>query len=826
VVEREGGGPVADFCTGLRRLQQGCGLDRSVLARRLGYSRSQLYEILDGRISRPPEWDRLVEPLVRACTGNDEVAVAEWRRRHDVLAEVYHAFRNQHRQHGTPRSTGVARVVPAQLPTDVDAFTGRATELAELDHHLALTSATSTAVMISVVSGTAGVGKTALAVRWAHRVQDCFPGGQLYVNLRGYDPGPPMTPEQALEGFLRALDVPVDKIPVGMEAKAGLYRSLLNGRRVLVVLDNAHTAEQVRPLLPGSPGCLVVVTSRNRLSGLLARNGAHRVNLDPLPPSEAVLLLRQIIGVARVEAEPDMAVELARRCAYLPLALRISAERVASHPHTTLADLAGELADERDRLNVLIADEDETTAVRSVFLWSYRTLAPAVARLFRLLGLHAGPDISLPSAAVLAGTTPPQARQLLDVLTGVHLLEQTGHDRYRFHDLLRLYAAERAAAEESDHDRATAVRRVLAWYLHTADAAGRVLTPQWRYVPLDSPEADFPPLVFVTYHQAVKWCEAERANLVAATRHAAECGQHVIAWKLPAVLWNFFLLRGHWHDWITTHETGLAATHYLHDRYGEAWIANNLGDGYRGLGRFDEALDHLQQALAAWRELYDRWGEGWTLYNLGTTYRSMGRFDDALEHYQQALARGRKMGKPWGEAWALHSLATTYRSMGRFDDALEHYQQALARGRKMGKPWGEAWALHSLATTYRSMGRFEDAFDHYHQALLVRREINDRWGEGWTLHSVAITYRDLGRFDDALDHYHQALLVYRKINDSWGEGRTLYNIGELLHDTGHLAEARGSWHQALAIFEDLGDPWAANVRARLATLHTENVDQD
>jgi hypothetical protein len=291
VVEREGGGPVADFCTGLRRLQRGCGLDRSSLARRLGYSRSQLYEILDGRISRPPEWDRLVEPLVRVCTGNDEGAVAEWRQRHDVLAEVYSALRNQHRQHGTPSSTGVARVVPAQLPTDVDVFTGRANELAELDHHLAVMSGTSTAVMISVVSGSAGVGKTALAVRWAHRVQDRFPGGQLYVNLRGYDPGPPMTPEQALDGFLRALDVSIEKIPAGMEAKAGLYRSLLNGRRVLVVLDNAHTAEQVRPLLPGSPGCLVVVTSRNRLSGLIARDGAHRVNLDPLPPSEAVMLL-------------------------------------------------------------------------------------------------------------------------------------------------------------------------------------------------------------------------------------------------------------------------------------------------------------------------------------------------------------------------------------------------------------------------------------------------------------------------------------------------------------------------------------------------------
>ncbi|HSL08536.1 MAG TPA: tetratricopeptide repeat protein, partial [Pseudonocardiaceae bacterium] len=589
-------------------------------------------------------------------------------------------------------------------------------------------------------------GKTALAVRWAHRVQDRFPGGQLYVNLRGYDHGPPVIPEQALDGFLRALDVPVEKIPVGMEAKAGLYRSLLNGRQVLVVLDNAHTAEQVRPLLPGSPGCLVVVTSRSRLSGLFVRDGAHRVNIDPLPPAEAVMLFRQIIGVARVDAEPDVAVELARQCAYLPLALRISAERVASHPHITLADLASGLANERDRLDVLVADDDETTAVRSVFFWSYRTLAPAAARIFRLLGLHAGPHISVPATAALAGTTPPQARQLLDVLTCVHLLEETGHDRYRFHDLLRLYAAERAATEETDHERDNAVHRLLAWYLHTADAAGRVLTPQWRYVPLDSLEADFLPLAFPTYHQALEWCEAERANLVAATRHAAECGQHVIAWKLPAVLWNFFILRRHWNDLITTHETGLDAVHYLHDRHGEAWIANNLGEGYRGLGQFDEAIDHLRQALVAWRKLDDRWGEGWTLYNFGSTYRSMGRFEEALKHYHQALARGRDMGKPWGEAWALHGLGTTYRSMKRFDEAL--------------------------------------------------------------------------------DHYHQALTAYRKINERRGEGRTLYDVGEIQYDTGRLAEARASWHQALAIFEDLGDPWAADVRARLATLPAENVDQN
>jgi len=769
----------------LKQLQQRCELDRAELAHQLGYSRSQLYAILGGRIIRPPEWDRLVEPLVRACTGNDEHAVAFWRRRHDVLVQVCSELNRPGRPDDTARSAERTRVVPAQLPANVDVFTGRAKELTELDHLLAVTAGGSTAVMIFVIAGAAGVGKTALAVRWAHRVQDQFPDGQLYVNLRGYDRSPPVTPGQALDEFLRTLDVPHEKIPTRVEAQAGLFRSLLNGRRVLAVLDNANTAEQVRPLLAGSPGCLAVVTSRSRLSGLIARDGAHRVTLDALPPAEAIMLLRQTIGAVRVDAEPDAAVKLARQCDYLPLTLRIAAERVASHPHITLADLTDEFGNEGDRLDALVTDDDEITAVRSLFSWSYRALPPEDARMFRLLGLHAGPTISVPAAAALAGTTTPRAQRLLDSLTGVHLLEDTGRDRYRFHDLLRIYAAECAAAEETDHDRDIAVCRLLNWYLHTADAAGRVLTPQWRDVSLDSPPLDNSPLAFTTYHQALEWCEVERANLVAATRHAAQCGQHVIAWKLPAVMWRFFRLRGHWVDWITTHEIGLAATHYLNDKHGQAWIANNLGDSYRGLGRFDEALDHLQQALAAWCDLDDRWGEGWTLYNLGTTYRSLGWFDEALDHYQQALARGREMGKQYGEAWALHSLATTYRSLGRIEEAFEHYQQALRVRREMGDPDGEAWTLSSLGTTYRS----------------------------------------LGRFDEALDHYQQTLNVYREISDRWGEGRTMRHLGDVFHDTGQLEAARASWCQALVIFEELRDPQAADVRARLETLNTEDPDQ-
>ncbi len=782
MAEQENRSPVAGFCAGLRRLQQGCGLDRAALARRLGYSRSQLYAILDGRIIRPPEWDRLVEPLVRVCTGNDESAVAVWRQQHDVLVEVYYALRKQHRQDGTP--AGGVRVVPAQLPANVDVFTGRSNELAELDRLLAVTSGTSTAVMIFVISGIAGVGKTALAVRWAHRVQDRFPDGQLYVNLRGYDPGPPVIPEQALDGFLRALDVSVEKMPHGVEEKAGLYRSLLDGRRVLVVLDNAITAEQVRPLLPGSAGCLVVVTSRNRLSGLSVRDGAHRVNLDSLRLAEAIMLLREIIGVTRLDAELDMAVELARQCTCLPLALRISAERTASHPYITLADLVSEFADEHDRLDALVADDDEVTAVRSVFFWSYRTLAPAVARMFRLLGLHAGPDISLPVAAALAGITPHQARQLLDVLTSVHLLEEAGRDRYRFHDLLRVYAAERAAAEETDHTRATAVQRMLAWYLYTADAAVRAFSPPHLRVSLDPLEATCIPLAFISHVHALEWCETERPNLVAATRQAAEYGQHITAWKLPVVLWDFFTMRKHWADWITTHQIGLAAAQQIDDRNGEGWILNNLGVAYRDVRRFEEAIDCFQRALTIRQEAGGRSGEGWVLYNLGETHRVLGRFEEAIDYLKQALSIGRAAGQRWGEGWVLNMLGDACRGLGRFEEALDYLQQALT----------------------------------------IRQEIDDQVGKGWTLNMLGVVYRELGRFEKAIDYFHQALMISHQDNIPGLEGHNLSCLGDVFQDTGQLGAAQTHWCQALTIFEDLGDPRAAEVRARLATLYAENAD--
>jgi len=502
-------------------MQQRSGLDRAVVARRVGYSRSQLYEILDGRIRRPPEWDRLVEPLVRVCTGDDERAVAGWHQRHDVLVAVYTELTRQDRQGGTPirARVGTARVVPAQLPADVDLFTGRAGELAELDRLLTVTppqtgapdavGGASTAVVISAVSGTAGVGKTALALRWAHRVRAGFPDGQLYVNLRGYDPDQPVSPADALARFLRALGVAGADIPLEVDERAASYRSLLDGQRILIVLDNAATVEQVRPLLPGTPSALVVVTSRDALAGLVARDGARRLDLDLLPPQDAVALLGALIE-ERVAAEPDAAAALAGQCARLPLALRIAAELAATRPTTPLATLVAELADEQRRLELLDAGGDPRTAVRAVFSWSYLHLPAEAAWAFRLLGPHPGPDLDPYATAALTHTTMEQAQHLLNVLARAHLIGPTGPGRYGMHDLLRAYAIDLTSTEDAENERRAALTRLFDHYLATACAAMDTLHPAdaHRRPRIPPPATAAPPVANPVVARA--WLDAER----------------------------------------------------------------------------------------------------------------------------------------------------------------------------------------------------------------------------------------------------------------------------------------------------------------------------
>jgi len=675
---------------------------------------------------------------------------------------------------------GFTVAVPGQLPEATATIVGRSGELAALTRALDRDEPAGgpPAPRISAIVGPPGVGKTVLAVQWAHQVRDRFPDGQLYVDLRGYDGGAAMAPEQALDGFLRALGVPGQGIPGEVDAQAALYRSLLAGRLVLVVLDNAGSDEQVRPLLPGAPGCATVVTSRSRLSGLIARDGAQPIPLDLLAPEAATALLVEAVGGGRVEAEAGAAAELARLCGYLPLALRIAAGRVAARPRMRLADLVAELADEHARLDALAADD--SGAMRTAFSWSYRALAPEAAHLFRLLGLHAGPDVSTAAVAALSGASPTRARRLLDALTAAHLLQETGWDRYRLHDLLRLYATERAA-RLPEGGRAAATERLLTWYLHSADAAARVFSPMRLRVPLDPPAGDMAgaPLTFADRGQALDWCGTERANLVAAVRHAAASGHHVIAWKLPAVLWDFFSLHGHWADWVATHEIGLASARRLGDRFGEAWIENNLGNAARGLGNLDEALRHHQRALEINLQIGHVPGEGWTRYNVGDVCRELGLFGEAIDQLGRALEISRQLGERWTEGYTLNMLGDAYRGAGELERALDHYRQALATNREIGHKRGEGFTLQSLGDISRQLGRTDEALAHYEEALAVRREVGDQRGQGLTLQRLGETYAELGLPDDALKHYERARAIRADIGDPQGLAQTRASIEAL-----------------------------------------------
>jgi tetratricopeptide (TPR) repeat protein len=739
-VEEQGSrGLVAEFCARLRRLQEGCGLDRAALARRVGYSRSQLYTILDGKISRPPDWGRVVEPLVRVCTADDEQALDEWRRRHAVLVEVYHALRHQTRPDTEPKLVRRPGVTPAQLPADVDKFTGRTQELAHLNHLLAGTAKQAaatggeSAAVIFAVSGAAGVGKTALALRWAHQVRGEYPDGQLHVNLRGYDPDLPMSAGDALAGFLRALGLAGQEIPVEVEERAAAYRSLLDGRRVLVVLDNTASVEQVRPLLPGTASCLVLVTSRDSLAGLVARHGAQRLDLDPLSPKDAVALLWALIG-GRIDTEPEAATTLAEQCMRLPLALRVAAELAAARRDATLAELITELGDENRRLELLDAGGDPRTAVRAVFSWSYQHLPADAARMFRLIGLHPGPDLDPYAAATLADISLKRAQQLLDLITRGHLIQLTCSSRYGMHDLLRAYAIYLAAEEDPEQERRAALTRLFDHYLSTTAAAMDTLVPsQQNPSPPGIRPTTTPIAPVADPTKARAWLDAERATLTSVTAYTATRGWPEYTTRLATTLHGYLETGGHHLDALTILTHACHAARHTNDPSAEARALTNLGLVYFWQARYQQATEHHQQALALCRKIGDHAGEADALTRLGLVYQQQGSYQQATEHHQQALALFREIGHRDGEANVLDDIGIAYWHQGRYGQAVEHLQQALALFREICHRAGEAHALGYLGLIHQRQGNYGQADQHLEQALALFRKIGHRIGEAHAL---------------------------------------------------------------------------------------------
>ena len=671
-------------------------------------------------------------------------------------------------------------VVPHMLPGAVPHFTGRAAELAALSDVLErAVGHTPGTVLISAIGGTAGVGKTALAVHWAHQVAGRFPDGQLYVNLCGFgQSGTPVTPAEAVRGLLNVLGVPADRIPADLAAQAGLYRSLLAGRRMLIVLDNARDEPQVRPLLSADTTCLVIVTSRNQLAGLSAAEGACLVNLDVLPPAEAHQMLTSRLGPQRAEPEPEAVTAITELCARLPLALAVAAARAAMRPGLPLSALADELRNAHGRLDVLDTG-DPAASVRAVFSWSVRQLSPAAARMFRLLGLHPGPDVTALAAASLTGMPPPLARQTLGELTRAHLVGEQHPGRYAFHDLLRAYAAEQAHHTDSDTDRREATERVLDHYLHTAARAARLLDAAKEPVALAPPRPGAAPRQPADHRQALAWFEAEHQVLLAAVALAAESGFDCHAWQLPWAMAPFLRARGYWQEWAATQRTALASGARLGDTAAQALSARLLADACTNLGDHDQARGYFASSLA----LYQR------------------------------------LGNRLGQAKIQHSLCIAAERQGRYADALGHSEQALRRYQDIGDKASEAEALNAVGWCHGLLGDYQQARAFCRQALTLSTEIGHRKLEGHVWDSLGYAEHHLGNLAEAAACYRHALRLCREAGDRFHEAATLTRLGDTRHSAGELAQARDAWQQSLDILDELHHPDAEKVRTKLASAH-------
>jgi DNA-binding SARP family transcriptional activator len=707
-----------------------------------------------------------LEPGHRLQQLHRRILAGDLRPRRDEAAGVH-----EQRQQITTRDPAL---VPRQLPAPVLPFVGREVELAELTGLLERADAPS-AMVIASIGGTAGVGKTALAVHWAHQVADRFPDGQLYVNLRGFDPsGNPTPAVAAIRALLDALEVPAERIPASLDAQVGLYRSIVAGKRMLLVLDNARNAEQLRPLLPGGAGCLVLVTSRIDMGGLTAIEGAHSLLLGLLTDADARALLVARLGAARVDAEPGAAGELVRLCARLPLALVIAAARVAARPRFRLRTLADELTDTRNRLDALDTG-DELASLRAVFSWSVGSLPAPTARMFGLLGLHPGPDIAVPAAASLAGVPIAQARASLDELAGVSLTAEHAPGRFSLHDLLRAYAAEQARVSGSENGNSEATGRMLDHYLHTAYAAARLLNPQRETISLPSPRPRVTPEYLAGHQQALSWLESEHEVLISAIRTADEAGLDSHAWQLPWAMANFLDWHGFWDEWVATQHTALAAVTRLGDAAAQAVTRRLLGQACARLGDYEQARAHLTECTGLYRQSGDQDGEARVHQTLSWLSGLQGSFDNALGHTEQALTLYRASGNRAGQALALNNSGYARISLGDPRQGRANCRQALGIHEELGNLNGQANAWHSIGFAEFRLGELAGAVESYRRAL------------GF--------YQELGRRQNAAG--------------------TLADIGDALDAAGDLDGARDAWQQALDILDDLHHSDAARVREKL-----------
>jgi DNA-binding SARP family transcriptional activator/tetratricopeptide (TPR) repeat protein len=660
-------------------------------------------------------------------------------------------------------------IVPRQLPPVVAGFAGREAEANQMDRLLEkYEHDVGGGSTIVVITGMAGVGKTALAAYWSRRVADRFPDGQLWLDLRGYNRRAPVTPHQSIAAVLRALGVPVADLPADLDGRIGLYRSVMDGRRVLLVLDNASGVEQVMPLLPGDVRSLVLITSRNELAPLIAVEGAHTLRVDPFTPDDARQMLEPRLGGERIRVEPAALDRIIANCYGLPLALAIVAARAASRPSFSLTAIERQLTDAPNPL-----DRFATLDVRAVLSWSYRSLTEPGARLFRLLGLHPTADVSVAAAACLVGTAEAEATALLDELAAAHLLIEHTPDRFIMHDLLRAYAAELVAADDAAE---AALHRLLDWFTRTALNARPLLQPTEVAVEAPARANAAPALDFGDERSARAWFEAERDNLLAAVELTHAHGFDDLCWRLAYATWVYLYLMGAWDDLLRSHETALRATERLGDRTGKAQLLAGIGVAYRAAGRPARAVEVHQRALAIFRSAGEVNGIAHALSNLSAAYRDVGDLDLALKCGEQSYSLEEALGQIGNMAISLYQIGMTLIAADRPDDALARIEYALRLFRKLGHHRGEARGLQLAATARRRLGRHEEAIEDYRAAVGIYDDIGDRW-------------------------YQAAMLT---------------TLGDAYHDGQRVAEGRDAWARALALYEALDSPLATDVRSRLA----------
>jgi tetratricopeptide (TPR) repeat protein/transcriptional regulator with XRE-family HTH domain len=691
-----------------------------------------------------------------------------------------------------------AAIATRTLPRDTVSFTGRERELARLLAEVT-PAAAGHVVGIHAIDGMAGIGKTTLAVRVAHALADKFPDGQFFMPLHAHTPGQqPADPADALASLLVTAGVGAQEVPPGLEARAGRWRNHIAGKKILLVLDDAVGHEQVRPLLPGTPGSMVLITSRRRLAALA---DAAQISLDTLAPDDCATLLASLAARPSLRPDDSAVAEITRLCGYLPLAIGMIGSQLRNHPARTAAGLAAELAAARDRLSLMYA---ENLSVGAAFDLSYADLNVGQQRLFRQLGLVPGPSVDGYAAAALSGTSFATARRHLDELYDQHLIAEPAPGRYELHDLLREHARA-LVADDDPVDREAAVARLLDYYAHTGLAAGLHFIP-WqnayrRPAPGPAP-ADAPDLV--TFAQAAAWLEAERANLHAAVAYAAGRVRSAHAVAISAAISGFLISRGHWDQGAALQQSVLAAARKTDDRLAEADALASLGGWQRDIGNYGAAAASLDEAMAIYQGFGDETGQANALNDMGFQAILTGDYPSAATSYREALALARTAGDVVTEAFSLQQLGLVQQLVGDYAASAASLQGALALFRDVGLPFGQAGALNCLSVVQQETGDYSSAAASQHEALAIYRELGHLMGQAYALNDLGLVYQDTRDYAAAAASHNEALALFRDVGSRLGQAEALNRLGELATRTRATGQALEQHTQALAISSEIG----------------------